>query len=102
MPLRARHRYTAKRNLTKVDDQVAANMRRFRIAAGVTQEDLAAAVGVSFQQIQKYEKGHNRISIGRLVSVCEVLGVSLAEMVAAPEAPRLAAMRRSRYRTVRA
>jgi transcriptional regulator with XRE-family HTH domain len=43
---------------------------------GVTQQQLGVSIGVSFQQIQKYEKGQNRIGAGRLREVARVLGVS--------------------------
>ncbi len=70
------------RSMTNVDRQVAANIHRFRLERGLTQEKLAAALGISFQQLQKYESAKNRITIGRLVSICEALKVSLSQMVA--------------------
>lgn len=44
---------------------------------GLSQEQLAAAVGVTFQQIQKYERGSNRVSASRLYDVARVLGVDI-------------------------
>jgi transcriptional regulator with XRE-family HTH domain len=55
-------------------------MRRFRIARGFSQTELGNAVGVSFQQIQKYEKAKNAVAPGRLRQMCEILGVVPAEM----------------------
>lgn len=55
------------------DQYVAARLRRARVMKGVTQVELAEAVGVSFQQIQKYEKGVVRVSAGRLMQFCAVL-----------------------------
>jgi transcriptional regulator with XRE-family HTH domain len=66
---------------TGVDQQVAENIRRFRNERGWSQEQLGEAVGVTFQQIQKYENGKNRITIGRLVMICEVLGIDLDEVI---------------------
>jgi ribosome-binding protein aMBF1 (putative translation factor) len=48
------------------DETVARNMRRFRIARGLSQTELGNAVGVTFQQIQKYEKAKNAIAPGFL------------------------------------
>ncbi len=63
---------------------VARNMRRFRIARGLTQTELGDAVGVTFQQIQKYEKAKNAIAPGRLRQMCEILAVAPAEMFGEP------------------
>jgi transcriptional regulator with XRE-family HTH domain len=60
------------------DEAVARNLRRFRIARGLSQTELGNAVGVTFQQIQKYEKGKN--APGRLRRMCEILGVTPATM----------------------
>jgi transcriptional regulator with XRE-family HTH domain len=62
------------------DEAVARNLRRFRIARGLSQTELGNAVGVTFQQIQKYEKGKNAIAPGRLRQMCETLGVTPAKM----------------------
>ena len=62
------------------DETIARNLRHFRLARGLTQTTLGDAVGVTFQQIQKYEKGTNAIAPGRLRQLCEVLGVAPAEM----------------------
>jgi transcriptional regulator with XRE-family HTH domain len=71
----------AARSMNNVDRQVAANIRRSRLERGVSQEKLAAALGVTFQQLQKYESAKNRITIGRLVSICKALKISLEEIV---------------------
>jgi transcriptional regulator with XRE-family HTH domain len=60
------------------DEAVAHNLRRFRIARGLSQTELGNAVGVTFQQIQKYEKAKNAVAPGRLRQMCEILGVSPA------------------------
>ncbi len=49
-----------------------------RVLAGISQERLGAALGVTFQQVQKYEKGSNRISASRLQQIGGVLGVTAA------------------------
>ena len=44
---------------------------------GLSQEDLASAIGLTFQQVQKYERGTNRISVSRLVDICKALKVQV-------------------------
>jgi transcriptional regulator with XRE-family HTH domain len=55
-------------------------MRERRLEVNTTQDDLGKALGVSFQQIQKYEKGVNRVSASRLYEICKVLNVALSSM----------------------
>jgi transcriptional regulator with XRE-family HTH domain len=52
-------------------------LRQRRIALGISQEQLGAELGLTFQQIQKYEKGQNRISAGRLYKLAVILSVSV-------------------------
>jgi transcriptional regulator with XRE-family HTH domain len=59
---------------------IGANLRAARLAAGVSQVELGAALGLSFQQIQKYENGANRISAARLLLVAHVLQTPLADL----------------------
>lgn len=58
-----------------VDAQVGSRLRARRMALGLSQTNLADAIGLTFQQIQKYEKGTNRIGAGRLYQLAEVLKV---------------------------
>jgi transcriptional regulator with XRE-family HTH domain len=67
------------RSATDIDRQVGGNLLRFRLFRGMSQEMLADPVGVTFQQIQKYEKGINRISVSRLWQFSQVLRISVAE-----------------------
>jgi transcriptional regulator with XRE-family HTH domain len=55
-------------------------MRESRRALGITQEGLGELLGITFQQIQKYESGRNRVSAARLFEICKALEVSLASM----------------------
>ena len=67
------------RSATDIDKRVGENLLKFRQFRGMTQETLADAVGVTFQQIQKYEKGKNRVSVSRLWWLSHVLGIPVAE-----------------------
>lgn len=58
-----------------IDTHLGKRLRRRRRLLGLTQQQLAAAVGVRFQQIQKYECGANRISAARLWQLSEALEV---------------------------
>ncbi len=61
--------------LHPVDVHVGARMRVRRTLLGMNQTKLGEALGMSFQQVQKYEKGTNRISAGRLYDLSRVLDV---------------------------
>ncbi len=65
----------ATRAVTDVDVRIGRNVEALRILQGYTQGDLADVLGVSFQQFQKYEKGQNRISAGRLYLLKEFFDV---------------------------
>ena len=60
-----------------IDIYVGSRMQLRRTLMGLTQEQLAKAIGVSFQQVQKYERGLNRLSASRLFDVCQALGVPI-------------------------
>jgi transcriptional regulator with XRE-family HTH domain len=68
------------RAATPVDAYLGAQMRDRRNALGLTQEALGKKLGVSFQQVQKYEGGTNRVSAARLFEICKALNVPLASM----------------------
>ncbi len=69
-----------------IDVHVGARLRMRRVSVGVSQERLGAALGVTFQQVQKYEKGSNRVSASRLQQIGGVLNVSAAYFfVGAPD-----------------
>ena len=61
-----------------IDRHVGSRVRMRRMLAGVSQEKLGEALGLTFQQVQKYEKGTNRISASRLQQISKMLGVPVA------------------------
>ena len=72
--------YRAKVHMKKkapdpVDRLVGRNIRIFRKAKEPSQTNLGAALGITFQQIQKYENGTNRVGSGRLAAIAKVLNV---------------------------
>lgn len=68
-----------KQKATEVDRMVGENLRRLRMIKGVSQAELAEQIGVSFQQLQKYEKGINRISAGMLYNFTKIFKVRADE-----------------------
>lgn len=60
-----------------IDAYVGAQIKQRRTAVGMSQTELANHLGITFQQVQKYEKGSNRVSASRLYEIAELLGVRL-------------------------
>ncbi len=60
------------------DAEIGRRVRTLRLERGLSQTELGNLINVTFQQVQKYEKGMNRISAGRLQRIAEVLGVPIA------------------------
>ncbi len=73
-----------------IDRHVGARIRERRIMLGLTQQQLADLIGVTYQQAHKYERGINRVSAGRLFEIARVLSVPVShffenlEAVASP------------------
>ena len=66
----------------EIDQHVGERLKQIRKQKGLTQDDLAEKLGVSFQQIQKYENGKNRISYSKMVELSQFLKVSLDSFIA--------------------
>lgn len=64
----------------EIDGYIGSRIRESRLSRHLTQEQLARALGISFQQIQNYERGANGISAVRLFDICKILNVSLASI----------------------
>jgi transcriptional regulator with XRE-family HTH domain len=61
-----------------IDRHVGSRVRLRRLVMGLSQEKLGRAIGLTFQQVQKYEKGTNRIGASRLQQISEILEVPVA------------------------
>ena len=66
-----------KKKANPVDAHVGYRVRLRRMLIGMSQERLGELLGLTFQQVQKYERGINRIGAGRLFEVAEILGVPI-------------------------
>lgn len=67
-----------KKQANPVDAHVGNRVRLRRMLVGMSQERLGELLGLTFQQVQKYEKGVNRIAAGRLFEISNILGVPIS------------------------
>ncbi|WP_373414619.1 helix-turn-helix domain-containing protein [Ensifer aridi] len=72
-----------KNDRKSIELEIGSRIRATREVLGVTQQSLATALGVTYQQIHKYEQGINRVSAATLVRVCQSLKVSPIEILGA-------------------
>ena len=80
-----------------IDRHVGARIRARRVMLGLSQQQMADLVGVTYQQAHKYERGINRISAGRLFEISQVLGVPVGyfyEELVTPHVPDLSQRQR--------
>lgn len=69
-----------KKELNKIDILTGLRVRKLRIALGISQSMLGDAIEVTFQQIQKYERGANRMGSSRLFYICQALNITVSEL----------------------
>lgn len=72
----------ASKRIDLIDKEVGERVRERRKASGISQEKLGDALGVTFQQVQKYENGTNRISASKLQTIADVFGVPVSSFFA--------------------
>jgi transcriptional regulator with XRE-family HTH domain len=68
------------RQPNSADVQIGESIRAHRLIVGMTQGDLARKLGVSFQQVQKYERGTNRVGAGRLPQIAKIFNIPIAAL----------------------
>jgi transcriptional regulator with XRE-family HTH domain len=83
---------TDPRQPDSTDVEVGRLVRALRMSRGLSQTELASKIGVTFQQVQKYETGDNRISMGRLTKAAKLFGVSVPYLL---DGSKQAAVRKS-------
>ncbi len=64
-----------------MDTEIGALIKEYREKAGLSKKDLAQAVNISPQQLQKYEAGTNRVSVSRLIDLCDAIGGCVTEFL---------------------
>ena len=69
-----------RRRPNSADIRVGESIRAHRLIVGMSQSDLARKLGVSFQQVQKYEKGMNRVGAGLLPQIAETFDIPIAAL----------------------
>jgi transcriptional regulator with XRE-family HTH domain len=69
----------AKKAPNPIDKHVGSRVRMRRMMLGMSQEKLGNNLGLTFQQVQKYEKGTNRVGSGRLLKISGILGVKITD-----------------------
>jgi transcriptional regulator with XRE-family HTH domain len=84
--LAPRQAMIAPRKPDAVDVEVGQRIRIQRLESGLSQTSLAEQLGVSFQQVQKYEKGETRVSAGRLTAIAKILGIPVFTFFGAHDA----------------
>ena len=77
-----------KRSVNGADEYIGKQIRSRRLFADMSQEELGAALGVTFQQIQKYEKGVNRVSTATLMLIGQSLKCDPSELMPPPDGRR--------------
>lgn len=75
------------RSPNDTDRAVGMKIRKLRIEAGLTLQTLGQRIGVSHQQLQKYETGANRVSAGMLPIIAEALGAEIMDFFETAKAP---------------
>ena len=80
--MKRERRYSSASQLNKsgIDKHIGSRIRESRLSLNISQEALAIGLGISFQQIQSYERGDNGVSAVRLFEICKILNVSLSFM----------------------
>jgi transcriptional regulator with XRE-family HTH domain len=74
-------RIVPKANTHAIDKAIGARLRMYRQRADISQTTLGKQLGVSFQQVQKYENGTNRVSAATLIKIAKFLNISVSELM---------------------
>lgn len=77
-----------KKSPSPIDRHIGTRIRMRRTLIGMSQEKLGEAIGLTFQQVQKYEKGTNRVGSGRLQEIGDILGVPVTYFFEGQEGER--------------
>jgi transcriptional regulator with XRE-family HTH domain len=79
---------TSNKSASKTDKLVGRNIRIHRLVRGLTQAGLGKSLGVTFQQIQKYERGANRVGSGRLYQIAAIFEAPITAFYEGGEPPK--------------
>ena len=76
------------RRITDIDFEIGGKVRTRRIHLGLSQQELGDAIGVTYQQFHKYERGINRVSAATLVKIARALGILPTDLLPGSPLPR--------------
>ena len=82
---KAKRKKITARSPTFIDVYIGAHIRKHRLARDLGQQPLAKKLGVTKQQLQKYETGENRVTAARLYEICKTLNVRIGSMFERPK-----------------
>src|SRR5688500_7908389 len=86
-PSSVKHATSMGKKPDPVDMLVGRNIKLHRLAKSMSQEELAHKLGLTFQQLQKYERGINRVGGGRLFRISTILGIEISAFFEGAERP---------------
>jgi transcriptional regulator with XRE-family HTH domain len=69
------------RSTSPTDEHIGEKIRGYRNQQGISQDELGQKLGVSFQQVQKYEKGVNRVSAARMQQIAQIFSCTVADLL---------------------
>ena len=104
LPAKKKKAVVTARKTSSVDTYIGERLRERRRDLGMSQGALAEALNISFQQIQKYEQGTNRVAAATLFQICTIIGVDISYFLPEPQksaqgASELAAVARAIAKT---
>jgi DNA-binding XRE family transcriptional regulator len=91
----------SKKRVNAVDTVVGARIRNLRLRNRLSQSQLGKQLGVTFQQVQKYENGTNRVSAGRLAGLAKLFSVPIAALYGEQKTGRRPQLRARKIETRR-
>src|SRR3954466_1921484 len=99
---KAKNNHHVNRGVSDEDVEVGRRIRLIRLQRNISQQSLGAVLNVSFQQVQKYEKGTNRISSGRLMDIAKALETTPHELMGWNDKGEIAAIDPETYKLAKA
>jgi transcriptional regulator with XRE-family HTH domain len=79
------------------DAAVGPRIRARRLKSGLSQQEIARRLGITYAQVQKYENGKDRVTVGRLSHISDILGVSITVLLTGALLRRMTEWKRERF-----
>lgn len=81
MPAKKKKVMRAPKTSGPIDVYLGEKIKEARRQLGLSQTELGSSVGITFQQVQKYESGRNRMTVARVLQFCRTLKIDVAELL---------------------